>query len=112
MFDPTAISIQLKPNLDEENSWTGELEVTILYDKENPMNVSSFLHLQHLAEIVACSIAYMEKNPEVIADIERFISEIEEDEEVEETKSKDYNVEKLEGNVLKLSFNSNTKGSA
>jgi DNA polymerase/3'-5' exonuclease PolX len=112
-MDSTSFSVNLRPELDEENIWTGELEVSILYDKYNPMDRVSFLQLQQLAEIVACSIAYMERNPEVIADIEKFIAETETDEnENDNVERKKHSVEHVEGNVVKLSFNSNTKGSA
>ena len=63
-LDHASFNIQLKPDLDEDFCWTGGLEVSITYDKSSPLDKESFLHLQNLAEIVACSVAFMEENPE------------------------------------------------
>ena len=110
MFDPTAFCVQLRPILDEDYVWTGELEVSILQDKYNPMDEESKRHMTHLAEIVACSVAFMEQNPDVIEKIEEFIDTPEYDETLSETQ--ETTVESIEGNVIKLSFGSKTKGSA
>ena len=108
-MDATAFNIQLKPDLDEDDCWTGGLEVSIAYDKFSPLDTQSFLHLQHLAEIVACSIAFMEEHPEVIKQIEDFMNETSED---EEENMSGHTVEEIGDNVVKLSFNSRTKGRA
>ena len=108
-MDIASFSIQLRPDLDEDDCWTGGLEVSIMHDKHNPMDRQSFLHLQHLAEIVACSVAYMEENPEVIKQIEDFIETRSEDEDED---VEGHTVEKIVENVVKLSFTSKTKGRA
>jgi len=108
-LDATTFNIQLKPDLDEDECWTGGLEVSIAYDKYSPLDKQSFLHLQHLAEIVACSIAFMEEHPEVIKQIEDFMNETSED---EEENISGHTVEEIGDNVVKLSFNSRTKGRA
>jgi hypothetical protein len=108
-MDATTFNIQLKPDLDDDDCWTGGLEVSIMHDKHNPMDRHSFLHLQHLAEIVACSVAFMEANPEVIKQIEDFMNETSED---EEENMSGHTVEEIGDNVVKLSFNSRTKGRA
>jgi hypothetical protein len=110
MIDPTSFCIQLKPVVDDEYIWTGELEVNIVTDKYNPLDKDSYIHMMHLTELVACSVAYMEQNPELIEKIEEFIDTP----EYEETFSKGskLEVESVEGNVVKLSFGSRTKGNA
>ena len=40
-IDPTSFCIQLKPVVDEDYSWTGELEVNIITDKNNPLDKTS-----------------------------------------------------------------------
>ena len=108
-LDHASFNIQLKPDLDEDFCWTGGLEVSITYDKSSPLDKESFLHLQNLAEIVACSVAFMEENPEVIKQIEDFIVETSDS---EDDAIENHTVENIGDNVVKLSFNSRTKGKA
>ena len=107
--DPTAFSIQLRPVVDEDYAWTGELEVNIVTDKENPLDKTSYMSMMHLSEIVACSVAYMEENPELIEKIEEFIDRPGYD--IPETEQEP-EVEYTEGNIVKLKFGSKTKGNA
>ena len=113
-IDPTSIYVQLKPDLDDENDWTGALEVNILYDKKSPLKRDGFLHLKHLTELVACTIAYMEENPEFYEKIGDFLLSPEnfEDEEYSFDDDVTPQIESIEGNVVKLSFKSGTKGNA
>lgn len=108
-IDPTSFCIQLKPVVDEDYAWTGELEVNIITDKQNPLDKASYMSMMHLSEIVACSVAYMEENPELIGKIEEFI----ESPDYNEVATKEEpDVEYTDGNVVKLHFKSRTKGSA
>jgi hypothetical protein len=108
-IDPTAFCIQLRPVVDEDFAWTGELEVNIITDKDNPLDKTSFMSMMHLSEVVACSVAYMEENPELIEKIEEFISTPEYQDDIVD---KEPQVQYTEGNIIKLNFGSNTKGNA
>jgi len=95
--------------VDEDCVWTGELEVNIMTDRDNPLDKSSYISMMHLTEIVACSVAYMEQNPDLIEKIEDFIESTEYD-EPEIIQKPEY--EHVDGNVIKLKFGSKTKGNA
>ena len=43
-MNPESFYIELKPGLDEKNSWTGELEVNIIRDKTNSMDKQSMFY--------------------------------------------------------------------
>lgn len=109
MVDDTSFYIQLKPTVDENYEWTGDLEVNIVTDKENPIDKNSFMSMMHLSEIVACSIAYMEEYPDLISSIEDFMDSAEF--EARKTNNEPQ-VEYTDGNVIKLTFGSKTKGNA
>jgi|TARA_R100001510_G_scaffold53045_1_gene54277 hypothetical protein len=113
-LDPSSFYIQLKPVVDDENDWTGELEVNILHDRDNPLKKDGLIHLAHLTDLVACSIAYMEENPDYYTKMEEFLSSPDNDEGeyISFEERVDDRIEKVEGNVVKLSFQSRTKGSA
>ena len=94
---PSAFYIELLPDLDENNNWLGGLQVNIITSKENPMQTDSRRDLLHLSQLVASSIAFMEKNVDYADKLEEFIKEPEEE-------------IKYEGNVIH--FNFKTEGNA
>tara|TARA_R100000030_G_scaffold9022_1_gene6193 strand:- start:150 stop:491 length:342 start_codon:yes stop_codon:yes gene_type:complete len=108
-IDPTSFCIQLKPVVDDDFAWTGELEVNIITDKNNPLDKASFVAMMHLSEVVACSVAYMEENPDLIGKIEEFIDSPEYEDVPTRQEPK---VQYTDGNIVKLNFGSNTKGNA
>tara|TARA_R100000951_G_scaffold28622_2_gene24543 strand:- start:84 stop:434 length:351 start_codon:yes stop_codon:yes gene_type:complete len=112
--DPLSFYVQLKPQVDDEDDWTGELEVNILYDKRSPLKSDGFLHLKHLTELVACTIAYMEENPDFYENLTEFLMSPEncEDDHSSHEETVTPEIESIEGNVVRLSFNSKTRGSA
>ena len=95
---PAAFYIELIPELDKENNWQGGLQVNIITSKDNPMPVESKRDLTHLSQLVASSIAFMEKNVDYADKLEQFIKEPEEKPVVKE------------GNVIH--FNFKTEGNA
>ncbi len=95
---PAAFYIELIPELDKENNWQGGLQVNIISSKDNPMPVESRRDLTHLSQLVASSIAFMEKNVDYADKLEQFIKEPEEKPVVKE------------GNVIH--FNFKTEGNA
>ena len=73
----------------------------------------SLLHLTHLTELVACCVAYMEDNPNFYEVMEDFLQTPDEDGvSIEYDNKIENSISKIEGNVVTLSFKSNTKGSA
>ena len=75
---PAAFYIELLPDLDEDNNWVGGLQVNIISSKDNPMPMNSKRDLTHLSQLVASSIAFMERNVEYADRLEEFIKEPEE----------------------------------
>tara|TARA_R100000544_G_C2202215_1_gene47335 strand:- start:60 stop:401 length:342 start_codon:yes stop_codon:yes gene_type:complete len=113
MYNKTSLYIELEPEVDEEDNWTGKLEVNIHVDPDNPLKRDSLLHLTHLTELVACCVAYMEDNPNFYEVMEDFLQTPDEDGvSIEYDNKIENSISKIEGNVVTLSFKSNTKGSA
>jgi hypothetical protein len=106
---PESFCIQLRPFVDDDMAWTGELEVSIFTDDNNPLERSSYLHMKHLSDIIACAVAYMEKNSHMIKEIEKFMEEPDDDEIDIEFEPE---IEYTDNNIVKLNFKSKTKGSA
>jgi len=107
MYNERAFSINLIPKVDEKNSWTGELEVIIMADKDNPLDSDSYNGMMHLSQLVACSVAYMEEHPSLISNLENFIDEYESEDE-----DNNVSITHVKDNVVHLNFKTNTKGNA
>ncbi len=107
IYNPEAFCINLIPKTNEENNWTGELEVVIMTDKENPLDSESYQGMMHLSQIIACTVAYLEEHPSVIESIEDFMEDY--DKEVKKPKVL---VSGVEGNVISIDFGTKTEGSA
>jgi|TARA_B100000035_G_C20822245_1_gene474771 hypothetical protein len=108
-YDPSSFYIQLKPVQDEENSWTGGLEVSIIRDELNPMDAESIHSLGQLSNLVACCVAYMDENQDFIDEMYRFMQEEDEENFVDMSPNVEY---KNGSNIIQIHFNSKTKGSA
>tara|TARA_R100001463_G_scaffold32259_1_gene72446 strand:- start:457 stop:807 length:351 start_codon:yes stop_codon:yes gene_type:complete len=102
--------IELQPFLNKDNGWTGQVEVNILTSQNNPMDLESRKDLLHLCQLVASTVALMEQDVELADRLEDFVNEKEEHEPACEKKKVDITHE--DGNVIHLSFKTNTKGSA
>jgi len=83
-------SIDLIPELDEQDVWTGMLKINIVAEKKHlsALDKDSYDSLMHLTQLVSCTVA-------------------EDDEEDKPTIQ--YS---SDSNVVKLSFKTKTKGSA
>ena len=108
-------SIDLIPELDEQDVWTGMLKINIVAEKKHlsALDKDSYDSLMHLTQLVSCTGAYMERDPRLVHKLEAFMNE----EDLQLTN--DYDEEdkpKIEysndSNVVKLSFRTKTKGSA
>ena len=101
--------IQITPNLDKDKNWLGTIEVNIVTSNSNPIDDDGYNQIFHLCQMIASVVPYMEDNPGVIPELEKYM-EI-------ENKSDKSNKAKLEivgkdGNVINLNFNSKTNGRA
>ena len=99
--NPAACYIELDPDLYKDNSWTGGLRINIITSRDNPMPEESVDSLIHLSQLVASTVALMEKDPTLANRLEEFIKE------PEETKENF-----KEGKVIKLNFKTKTRGEA
>ena len=102
--NPAACFIELIPEV-EKDHWNGELEVNIITDSNNPLNDESYSSLVHLCQLVAATVALMEKDPALVDKLEAFVIETED-------KLKKINkpnvTKKVEGNVINISFQKET----
>ena len=97
--------IEIQPRM-LDSDWTGELEVNIITSRDNPLPEESRAHMLHLCQLVASTVALMEKRPALIDELEDFLSE--EDSYVETLNKKSVSTS-VDDNIITLNFNKETK---
>jgi hypothetical protein len=99
--------IQLKPNMDKNKNWLGTMQVNIVTSNSNPIDDDGYNQMFHLCQLIASIVPYMDDNPDIIPELEKYM-ELENKRE----KAKKLKVVGKEGNVINLNFNSKTNGRA
>ena len=105
--------IRVRPFADD-NSWSGEVDISIMYGDNNPLKDDDFYQVLHFVKMMCAAVPVMEEVNELRSIVHEYVTkvidnEVDIDVELEEAAG----VEKTyDGNVIHLNFNSKTKGSA
>jgi len=107
--------IRIRPQSDETNEWTGEIDVAIITNDDKNMSDDDYYQILHLTKMVACTIPLMETHEDIRDTVHNFVMDYEEDNMTEQDIPVDSDrgkVLEIDDNVVTLSFGSKTKGSA
>jgi len=112
MFDrrPECCYIELQPFLTKDKKWTGQVEVNILTSQNNPLSAEDRNELIHLCQLTASTVALMEIDFDLADRLEEFVNE--HDNYVPKCDKKGVDIKQGEGNIVHLSFKTDTKGNA
>ena len=106
-YDPEDFIVVLKPHVDKNYVWTGEVSVNITSDANN-LDDEDYYGMMHFARLLCGAIPAMDKNS-------NFKIECEKEANLylpsQELCAKD-KVSSVDGNVITLNFKSDTEGSA
>ena len=106
--------IRVRPFANDDGEWSGEVDISIMVQPDNPLNDEDFHQLMHFTKMMCASVPVMEEVEEVRKIVHEYVMNVLDNEmefsvELEEKAG----VEKTyDGNVVHLHFNTNTKGSA
>ena len=113
---PEDFTINIRPNIRKDGKWAGDVNVNILIAQDNPLNDDDFESLLHFTKMVCSSIPIMEFSKEFRELVHKYT--MEHSDETEITFEPDYEYEERgkvldrKGNVVTISFGTETKGSA
>ena len=111
-FEPNDFVIRLRPHMEKEE-WNGDVDVSIMWDGSNHLSEDDFLRFMHLTKMICSSVPLMEDNPALRDNISDFVYEsynnLDNDKPVPQNQAE---ILDRQGNVVYLSFNTKTKGSA
>ena len=106
--------IRVRPFADDDGTWSGEVDISIMAMPDNPLDDDDYYKVMHFAKMMCASVPVMEEVQELRDIVHEYVvnvldNEMEIDVELEE----EAGVEKTyDGNVVHLSFNTKTGGSA
>jgi len=106
--------IRVRPFANDDGEWSGEVDISIMVQPDNPLNDDDYNHLMHFTKMMCAAVPVMEQVEELRKLIHEYVMEVLDKEmefhvELEEQAG----VEKTyDGNVIHLNFNTNTKGTA
>lgn len=102
--------IGIRPTLDKDDVWTGEINMNIITSKDNPLDDDDYYSLLSFCKVICSSVPVMEEDDYVRQKLEDMSTKFEEYPELPQ-KKKGKVVDKKD-NVVVLSFESDTKGNA
>tara|TARA_R100000388_G_C7226910_1_gene152275 strand:+ start:459 stop:827 length:369 start_codon:yes stop_codon:yes gene_type:complete len=111
---PQDFNINIRPNIREDGKWAGDINVNILVAGDNPLDDEDYESLLHFTKMVCSSIPIMEFSKEYRELVHKYT--MEHGDETEITFEPEYEergkVLDRTGNVITISFGTETKGSA
>ncbi len=109
--------IKIRPYTDSDGSWSGDIDMAIMTMPGNKLEDEDYFQVMHLCKMIASTVSIMEDNEDIRNLVHDYVEntldtmynvELEEDEQPKQ-KAKAVNIE---GNVITMSFGTDTKGSA
>jgi len=104
--------IRVRPT-EVEGEWTGEVDISIISQADNPLNDEGYGQLMHFCKMMCATIPIMEQDESLRNLVHTYVMEVvdrEDEDMVQDEEGLIFTQE--EGNVIHLSFGSKTKGSA
>ena len=107
--------IRVRPFSDDDGRWSGEVDISIMAMPDNPLDDEDYYNVMHFTKMMCASVPVMEEVEELRNIVHEYVTkvidtEMDIDVELEEEEA---GVEKTyDGNVVHLSFNTKTGGSA
>lgn len=109
--EPQDFLVRVRPYLDDKGSWNGEIDVAVVTQPENNLSDDDYFQMMHFCKMLASTIPVMELNEDFRELVHNYVVETVDKEYKVELESKPKIVGE-EGNVVKIDFNTSTKGSA
>ena len=112
-FDPNDFAIRLRPHM-VDGQWNGDVDICIMWDDKHKLTGEDFTKLMHLTKMICASVPMMEYDDVLRTDISNYVTDYDNDTlpKTPTTEPVTAQVTSVDGNVIHLSFNTTTKGSA
>lgn len=109
--------IRVRPFSDDDGKWSGEVDISIMAMPDNPMDDEDYYQVMHFAKMMCAAVPVMEEVEDLRNIVHEYVTKVIDKEmnidvELEDAGKEAYSGHTVDGNVIHLHFNTNTKGSA
>jgi len=106
--------IRVRPFANDDGRWSGEVDISIMAMPDNPMDDEDYYQVMHFAKMMCASVPVMEEVEELRNIVHEYVTKVIDTEmDIDVELEEEAGVEKTyDGNVVHLSFNTKTGGSA
>ena len=106
--------IRVRPFANDEGRWSGEVDISIMAMPDNPMDDEDYYQVMHFAKMMCAAVPVMEEVEELRNIVHEYVTKVMDNEmDIDVELEKEAGVEKTyDGNVVHLSYNTKTGGSA
>tara|TARA_R110000822_G_scaffold306728_1_gene433190 strand:- start:530 stop:871 length:342 start_codon:yes stop_codon:yes gene_type:complete len=106
--EPEDFMIRVRPQLNNNDDWTGEIDVVIITSPENPTCDDDYYEVMHICKMIASIIPLMEKDNKLRNLVNDYVVNILDKEVINDITNLP-TVEKIEDNVVRINFKPETK---
>ena len=107
--EPSDFVVRVRPMLDSYNMWTGEIDMAIVTRKDNYLTDNDYDSVMHFTKMMCSSVPLMESDSELRSTINNYVLEQENSWSHKENLKKDLQVDKINGNVIRVNFKKGEK---
>ena len=109
--------IRVRPFSDDSGRWSGEVDISIMAMPDNPLVDEDYHQVMHFTKMMCASVPVMEEVEELRNIVHEYVTKVIDKEmdievELEDAGKEAYSGHSVDGNIIHLHFNTNTKGSA
>jgi len=107
------IVVCIRPTIVNQEEWSGDITLSIMAGRTNPLLDEDYYSLMHFAKMVCASVPLMEKSEELREMVHNFVlSDIDNEQIIEHEDTDRGKVLDRQDNVVTISFGTKTEGSA
>tara|TARA_R100001510_G_C7522266_1_gene117263 strand:+ start:235 stop:585 length:351 start_codon:yes stop_codon:yes gene_type:complete len=111
-FEDEDFIIRVRPSVKDDGEWTGEIDISIISQGDNPLNDEGYGQVMHFCKMMCSTVPIMEQDETIRNLVHTYVMEVVDNDEEDVVEDDDIIITKEDGNVVHLSFGSKTKGSA
>ena len=113
-IDDEDFIIRIRPSIEDGGEWTGEIDISIISQPDNPLNDEGYGQIMHFCKRMCATVPLMESDEQLRDTVHSYVLEVvdNEPEDMIEQDDQDITITHEDGNVVRLNFNSKTGGNA
>jgi hypothetical protein len=105
---PEDFTIRIRPMLDNNDIWTGEIDVVIITSPQNNLDDDDYYQVMHICKMISSVIPLMEKDVKLRNTVNDYVVN-KLDNDYKDVITNTSKVEKIEDNIIRINFKKETQ---